>query len=408
MSVGTPGLPPHPSTAALVAVLGALSALSPFATDMYTPAFPEIVTSLGTTAGAVQLSLTACLAGLAVGQVVLGPASDALGRRRVLLAGCAAFAVLSLVCALAPSATVFTVARLAQGVAGSAGLVVARAVVSDRFTGTAAARHLATLSVIAMTAPVLAPVTGGLLLSVGSWRLVFTVLAAAGLALGAAVWAWVPETLPAGRRRGGGLRAAAAATGALLRRRELTGHLLVLGCALAAVFAYITGAPFVFQDGYGLSATAYGLVFAANAAGTVATGVLFARLAGRFPLRVLLAAGVLATAGCALALGVLLAAGAGTLATTWLCLFGLTSGFGLVLPAATTVVVDAGRAAPGAASGLLGGTQFALGAVAAPLPGAWGPTTAASMTAVVAGFVLLSTAALCTLCRPRRACRGPR
>ncbi|MDT0454733.1 Bcr/CflA family efflux MFS transporter [Streptomyces sp. DSM 41527] len=281
MNVSIEAAPLRAGTGRLIIVLGGLSAVSPFATDMYAPGFPEIVTSFGTSGTAVQLSLTACLVGLAVGQVVLGPVSDARGRRGLLLAGSGIFTALSLVCALAPSVVVFDIARLLQGIAGSAGLVIGRAVVSDRFTGTHAARRLSTLSVIGMTAPVLAPVVGGLLLGVGSWRLVFVALALAGLLLLTAVWAWVPESLPVERRRTGDLRTVLAAMGALLRRRELVGHLLVMGCGLGALFAYITGSPFVFQGIYGLSPAGYSLVFAANAVGTVVAGAAFGRLAGR-------------------------------------------------------------------------------------------------------------------------------
>ncbi|WP_433324119.1 MFS transporter [Spirillospora sp. CA-294931] len=319
------------------------------------------------------------------------------------------FGALSLVCALAPNIVVFDIARLLQGVAGGAGLVIGRAVISDRFDGTAAARRLSTLSVVAMTAPVIAPVAGGLVLGVGSWRLVFVALAVAGLALWAAVRAWVPESLPAERRRTGGLGAALGSMGGLLRRRDLVGHLLVMGCALGAVFAYITGSPFVFQDVYGLSPTGYGLVFAANAAGTVAAGVIFGRLAGRVSPGALLAVGVAITVASMVALVALLAAGVSAFPVTWACLFGLTSGFGILLPASTATVLAAGRDAPGAASGLLGGAQFVLGAAAAPLPGIRGDTTAMSMAVVVLGFVVLSALALVTLARGgSRRCRGGR
>lgn len=367
---------------------------------MYAPGFPQIVTSFGTTGTAVQLSLTACLVGLAVGQIVLGPVSDAMGRRRLLLAGAGMFTVLSLVCALAPSIAMFDIARLLQGIAGSAGLVIGRAVISDRFTGAQAARRLSTLSVIAMTAPVLAPVVGGFLLGVGSWRLAFVALAATGLLLLTAVWAWVPESLPAERRRTGGLRAVLAAMGGLLRRRELIGYLLVMGCGLAALFAYITGSPFVFQNTYGLSPTGYSLVFATNAVGTVVAGAIFGRLAGRIRLNSLLVIGVIITVASTIVLTTLLALGISTLPTTWVCLLGLTSGFGLLLPASTTLVLAVGSDAPCAASGMLGGAQFALGAAAAPLPGVLGSTTAMSTAVVVLGFVLFSAVALITLARP--------
>ncbi|MFH8349146.1 multidrug effflux MFS transporter [Streptomyces sp. NPDC018045] len=400
MTVSTDAAPARTRTGLMVMVLGGLSAVSPFAIDMYAPGFPEIVTSFGTSRTAVQLSLTACLAGLAVGQVLLGPVSDAMGRRRLLLAGSGLFGALSLVCACAPSIAVFDVARLLQGIAGGAGIVIGRAVVSDRFTGTHAARRLTTLSVIGSTAPVLAPVAGGLLLGVGSWRLVFVALAVTGLLLLAAIWAWVPESLPAARRRTGGLPAVLAAMGRLLRRRVMVGHLLVMGCALAALFAYITGSPFVFENLYGLSPTGYGLVFATNAVGTVVTGTVFGRLAGRVRLNLLLTVGVAVTVVSLVTLVTLLAVGISTFPTTWACLFGLTSGFGLVLPASTTIILAVGSDAPGAASGMLGGAQFVLGAAAAPLPGVLGDTTAMSTAVVVLGCVLLSATALLTLARP--------
>ncbi|UNO38420.1 multidrug effflux MFS transporter [Streptomyces sp. MST-110588] len=400
MTVRIDSATPATGTGRLVIVLAGLSAVSPFAIDMYAPGFPQIVTSLGTTKTAVQLSLTACLVGLAVGQVVLGPVSDAMGRRRLLLAGSGMFTVLSLVCALAPSIAVFEVARLLQGIAGSAGIVIGRAVISDLFTGTHAARRLSTLSVVASTAPVLAPVLGSLVLGIGSWRLVFVALAVTGLLLLTAVRAWVPESLPVQRRRTGGLRSVLAAMGGLLRRPELVGHLLVLGCGLGALFAYISGSPFVFQGVYGLSPTGYSLVFATNAVGTVVAGVLFGRLAGRVRLNSLLVVGVVITVASLLTLVTLLALGISTFPVTWACLFGLTSGFGVLLPASTAIILAVGSDAPGAASGMLGGAQFVIGAVAAPLPGALGNTTAMSTAVVVLGFLLLSTAALLTLARP--------
>ncbi|MFI0264856.1 multidrug effflux MFS transporter [Streptomyces sp. NPDC017056] len=400
MTVSTDAASSRTGTGPLVVVLGGLSAVSPFAIDMYAPGFPQIVTSFATSKTAVQLSLTACLIGLAAGQLVLGPVSDALGRRRLLLAGSGMFGVFSLVCALAPTIAVFDVARLLQGIAGSAGIVIGRAVISDRFTGAHAARRLTTLSVIGSTAPVLAPVAGGLILGVGSWRLVFVALAVTGLVLSAAIRAWVPESLPAERRRTGGLRAAFAAMGALLRRRELAGYLLAMGCGLAALFAYITGSPFVFEGTYGLSPTAYGLVFATNAVGTVVTGTVFGRLAGRVRLNLLLTVGVAVTVVSLATLVTLLAVGISTLPTTWACLFGLTSGFGLLLPASITIILAIGSDTPGAASGLLGGAQFVLGAAAAPLPGVLGNTTAMSTAVVVLGCVVLSAAALVTLARP--------
>lgn len=372
MTPGTCSASPPTGTGPLIVVLAGLAAISPFATDMYTPGFPEMVASLGTSPPSVQLSLTACLLGTAVGQVLIGPISDSVGRRRLLLAGSALFAVFSLLCALVPSVALLNAARLFQGGAGGVGIVIGRAVISDRFAGNQAVRQIAVLSVISMTAPILAPVAGGLILSSFSWRAVFLVLAGAGLLLTAAAWAWIPETLPADEYEPHGLRRAISAMLGQLRKRVMVGYLLVLGCSVGALFAYISSSTFLFHDAFGMSATGYSLVFATNALGTVAASLMVGRLAGRLRLGSMLTAGVGVTLLSMAALFVLFSSGVVSLSVTWLSLFGLTFGFGLVLPTATSIILALGDDAPGAASGLLGGFQFVIGAVAAPLSGLWG------------------------------------
>ncbi|TQM15143.1 multidrug effflux MFS transporter [Pseudonocardia kunmingensis] len=406
--------PAHPDTTrtreprGLIPVLAAVTAVAPLATDMYVPGFPRIASDLGTSGAAVQLSLTGFLVGLAVGQIVLGPLSDRVGRRPVLLGGAIAFTLLSLACAAAPSIVVLDAARVLQGIAGAAGLVVARAVVTDRFAGVAAARRFSTLSVIVFVAPVVAPLAGALVLALGSWRAVFGVLAAFGALLVAGVWAWVPESLPATDRSRGGLRKTVAAMAGLLRDRLLVGHLLALAFGGAALFGYIAGSAFVFQGVYGMSPTAYGLVFASNAVGMLLAGAAFGRLAGSRPVPVLLASGAAVALASATVLVALLLAGLDTPGGTWACLFGTTAGLGMMLPAAVTTVQERGRSAPGATSGILGGAQFVLGAAAAPLPGLLGVTTAFPTAAVVLGALLLAVAALAGLARPwaRTAHRG--
>ena len=383
-----------PRAGRLVLVLAGLTAVAPLATDMYVPAFPLLADALGASSPAVQLSLTGFLVGLAVGQVVLGPLSDAVGRRPVLLAGAVAFTLLSVVCAVAPGIVLLGVARLLQGVAGAAGMVVARAVISDRFDGVEAARRFATLSVIVFVAPVVAPLAGGLILGAGSWRLVFAVLAGFGVLLAAGVVAWVPESLPPAVRGGTGVRSTLSAMGGLLREPGLVGHVVVLAFGGAALFAYIAGSSFVFQDLYGLSPTGYGFVFATNAAAMLVAGVLFGRLAGRMPLATLLRIGTGTALLAAATLTVLLLAGVSTLPTTWLCLLVTTAGLGMMLPAATTVAQAIGRRAPGATSGLVGGAQFVLGAAAAPVTGAFGVASATPTAAVVLVSLLVAAVAL--------------
>src|SRR5829696_5003519 len=218
-----------PSTAALVLVTG----VGPFGTDTYIAALPELRSSLGTSATVAELTLTTFIAGLAAGQLLLGAVSDGTGRRRLLLAGTAVFTVLSAVCALAPNAGVLLAARLGQGVAAGGGVVVGRAVVTDTHRGPAAAAKFGTLASITFLGPVLAPVVGGLVLAVGTWRTVFAVLTALGVLMSAAVLLGLPETLPPRSRQQPGWRDTAARMADLLRDWSFMKHVSVY-CLSAA------------------------------------------------------------------------------------------------------------------------------------------------------------------------------
>ncbi|MEV8634015.1 multidrug effflux MFS transporter [Streptosporangium sp. NPDC051023] len=385
----------------LLIVLAALSAVAPLATDMYVPGFPALARSLETTGPSVQLSMTAFLVGLAAGQLLLGPVSDAVGRRRVLLSGAALFTVLSLVCAVAPDINVLNAARLLQGVAGAAGMVVARAVLTDRFHGTPEApRHFATLSAIVSVAPVVAPVLGGAILGVASWRVVFAVLAVFGVLLFVGVMAWVPESLPAAARRSGGVRSTSQAIAGLLGRRALVGYILASSLSGAGLFTYIAGSTFVFQDVYGLSPTQYSFVFAVNALGLLGGSLCFGRLAARVRVNTLFTAGLVTALAATAVLVVLLATTGGGFATTWICLLLTVTGLGIVLPATMTVAQFLGHDAPGATSGLLGGVQFVLGAAASPLAGLFGTSSPMPMAAIMLVSFALSILALVVLARP--------
>src|SRR5947209_4111624 len=194
-----------PSRLRLVLIIGALSAFGPLSLDMYLPALPSLSRDLGSGASQAQLTLTACLLGLASGQVIAGPQSDALGRRRPLLVGLLGYAVSSALCAVAPSVPVLIVLRLVQGLTGAAGIVIARAVVRDLYVGTEAARFYALTMLVNGLAPILAPIIGAQLLRVTSWRGVFLVLGAIGVVLFLAGALGLPETLPPERRRTGGI-----------------------------------------------------------------------------------------------------------------------------------------------------------------------------------------------------------
>lgn len=387
--------------AVLVLLLGGLTALGPFTIDTYLAAFPDIAHDLHSSAGSVQLTLTAALAGLALGQLVVGPLSDRWGRRRPLLLGGAVYTVASLACAVAPSVGVLTACRLVQGLAGAAGVVIARAVVRDLYDGVAAVQFFSRLMLVSGLAPVLAPVLGSAMLAVASWRQVFGVLAGLGAALLAAVVLLYRETLPAERRTTGGLVATGRILRVLTRDRVLVGYALSAGLAFAAMFAYIAGSPFVVQDVYGAGTAVFATMFAVNALGLMLMGQVNARLVRRLdPRRILVVAlTVQACAGLALLAAVVLdppGSGGPGLAAVLPALFVVVASLGFVLPNSTALALARHPRTAGSASALLGTLQFLIGALAAPLTGGSG---AEPLGVVVAAMAVAALVVLLVLTR---------
>lgn len=400
VTVPAPTPPSRTSARGLMIVLGALTAVAPLATDMYVPGFPALGRALSASSSAVQLTMTAFLAGLVIGQLIIGPISDGLGRRGLLLWGTTGFAAFSVVCALAPNIAVLTGARFLQGVAGAGGMVLARAVLTDRFHGVELPRYFALLSQIMGVAPIAAPILGGAVLSVSTWRAVFVVLTVLGALLLLGVLRKVPESLPPERRQRNGVGSTFRAMGGLLAHRAFVGYVLVLGFAAAALFTYIAGSSFVFEDLHGVSASMYSLIFATNAVGMLIAGACFSRLAPRLRLNTLLTAGVAVAASGAAAQVVLRLTLGETLAGTWITLFVTVTGIGLVFPATMSIGQALGRHAPGAASALLGGLQFLLGALASPLVGLFGTGSSLPMAVIMLAATATALLALFTLARP--------
>jgi DHA1 family bicyclomycin/chloramphenicol resistance-like MFS transporter len=366
----------------LVIILGALSSFAPLSIDMYLPALPSMARDLHTSPAAAQLSLTACLIGLAAGQLLAGPLSDARGRRGPLQAGVGIYAAASALCILAPSIWVLLTLRLLQGLAGAAGIVIARAIVRDLYDGDEMARFYALLLVVNGAAPILSPIIGAQLLRVTTWRGVFAVLALIGVVLLLCVVLWLPETLPPARRRTGGLRDVARTSALLLRDREFSRCALAGGLAFGAMFAYISGSPFVLEAKFGISPQLFSLLFAINGTGIICAGQASRLLVGRLSPRSLLTIGLTMTAsgGVLLLIAALTSAG---LPLILPALFLVVASIGLVLPNATALALDQHADQAGSASGVLGVTQFAIGAVTAPLVGVAGPHTDLPMAVVI-------------------------
>ncbi|MGW1914158.1 multidrug effflux MFS transporter [Streptomyces sp. NPDC002076] len=402
-------LPARPSAATrrtgllVTLVLGGLTATPPLAMDMYLPALPEVTGSLHAPAATVQLTLTACLLGMALGQLVVGPMSDRWGRRRPLLAGLAVYLLATALCALAPDVETLVALRLAQGLAGAAGIVIARAVVRDLYDGDAMARFFSTLMLVSGVAPIVAPLIGGQILRVTDWRGVFVVLTVVGVLLAVLVRLRLPETLPPEERYDGGVGAALRAMRGLLADPPFTGYMLTGGFAFAALFAYISASPYVIQEIYGASPQTFSLLFGLNSVGLVIAGQVNGKLlVGRVALEKVLACGlaVIVLAAAALLLMSTGALGEVGLPPVAAALFVLMSAMGITLPNAQSLALLRTRHAAGSASALLGTSSFLVGAVASPLVGVAGEHTAVPMAVVQLAGALVAAACFMGMCRP--------
>jgi DHA1 family bicyclomycin/chloramphenicol resistance-like MFS transporter len=385
----------------LVLVLGALIALGPLTIDMYLPALPSIATDLETTSSTIQLTLTGTLLGLAFGQLLIGPISDAVGRKGPLLAGTALHVLASVMCLIAPNVELLGAARVLQGLGASAGAVLALAMIRDLFDGRAAATLLSRLILVMGAAPIVAPTLGGLLLRWTQWRGVFAALAVLGAVILSLAVAGLTETLPPQRRRRLAVLGTLKTYGGLLRDWAFVGLVLVAGFAMAALFGYVAGASFVFQQQFGLNQQQFGLLFGAGAVWLIAATQLNPRLLRRYEPRQILVGAAVAASLAGVLLVTMSATGAGGLLGVVLPLWAVLFGAGLMLPNAPVLALSRHGEAAGTAAALLGAVQFGVGALISPLVGVLG-NDALAMAAVVAGGMLLATTLLVLLARSGR------
>ncbi|MEU4396961.1 Bcr/CflA family efflux MFS transporter [Micromonospora orduensis] len=385
----------------LVLVLGALIAIGPLTIDMYLPALPAITAGLQTTETAVQLTLTGTLLGLALGQLLIGPLSDVVGRRLPLLAGLAAHIVASVLCVFAPTIAVLGALRVLQGLGVAAATVVATAVVRDLFSGASFARIFSRLMLVMGLAPILAPTLGSGLLRWTEWRGVFAALAVLGALLIVVAALRLPETLPVTRRRHGGVAATMRDYRGLLNDRAFVGLVLVAGLAMASLFAYVSGSSFVLQDQYGLDEQQFGLAFGAGAVGLIAATQFNVRLLRRYTPQQILVSALIAGTAAGLLLVLFAVTGLGGLGALLASLWLVLAAAGLALPNAPALAMSRHSEAAGTAAALLGAVQFGIGALSAPLAGLFG-TGSVPMAVVVAGGMAAALAVM-VLVVPRAA-----
>jgi MFS transporter, DHA1 family, multidrug resistance protein len=357
-------------------VLASLTTLGPFALDMYLPGLPGLAHDLRANESTTQVTLTACLLGLALGQLLVGPLSDVVGRRKPLVVGLVVYSIASALCALAPSIYFLIGLRLLQGVAGGSAAVVGIAVVRDLYSGRAAARFYSLLVLVTLISPLLAPIFGGDLLLITSWRGVFFTLAAIGTVFLVFAALALPETLPAEKRRQGGVAEGSRTLGRLWTDRVFISYALPAAFGGATLFTYLAGSSFVLEGVYGASPQVYGLVFAFNG---VALGI--ASQLNRWLLTRVSAERLYLSGICSLVVG-----GVALLTTVALKLPGLewvvipvmlmVASNGFIGPNSLALALSPHPKAAGSGAALMGSLRFAFGAVMAPVVGLFGSTTA--------------------------------
>lgn len=386
-----------------IILLGALTALGPFTIDLYLPAFPVLQQDFQTSAAAIQLTLTGTMIGFALGQLIVGPLSDKVGRRRPLLAVTALHVIASVGAALAPDLTLLAVARVLMGMGAAAGGVVAMAIVRDLFGGRRLVVMLSRLALVSGVAPVIAPLIGSALLAVMPWRGIFVVLAVYGFVMLVSAIALVPETLPKARRGAAGGASVLARYRSVFSDRVFIGVLIIGGMTFSGLFSYLSSSSFLFQEGYGFDAQQYGMLFAVNSLGVVLGVQTASRLAARFGPQWVLAfsTGVLVLASAAII--VIDQTGLG-LWPTMAALFVFMTACGFTFPCVQVLALDRHGEAAGTAASIIGACNFGVAGLISPIVG-WiardAGITATTMASVMVGCAVIGCLSLWLIVRPR-------
>lgn len=370
-------------------LLGFLIAFGPLTIDMYLPALPALTSELHTTASITQLSLTACLLGLAFGQLINGSLSDIYGRKKPLIIAISIYVIVSILCAFVPSIWMFILLRFIQGAAGAGGMVIARSCARDLYSGPKLTKVFSLLMLVMGLAPILAPIIGGQLLHFVSWRAIFILLSALGLCMLFAVIFKLPETLLTEKRSSGGVKNTLKTFKGLLLDRTFIGFALVQGLISGAMFAYISGSSFVFQENFHISPQGYSIIFGINAAGIITASQITGRLAGVVAeTKMLRFALVMATLG-SISLLIVFLIGTGVVPVL-LSMFFVVSSVGIVNPTCTSLAMQSQGSVAGSAAALIGLIQFTLGGIMAPLVGLAGSQNVLPLGIVITICVILA------------------
>ena len=375
----------------LAILLGSLGLLGPFTIDTYLPSFPTIVKDFHTTASLVQISLTSCLLGLGLGQLIIGPLSDVKGRKKPLLIFITLYLLASLTCSFAPNIYFLIISRLVQGFAAAGGLVISRAIVRDLFSGKELTKFFTMMVLVGNLGPIVAPIAGGGILAFTNWHGVFVALACVGAVLLFTVTLKLEETLPKEKRVPSNLPQIMKNFGSLFRDRTFMGYALTQGFTTAGIFAYVSGVPFVYQNIYGVTPQQFSFLFGTNGLALIIGSQLVGRLADKVSERTFLKLGLVISnvAGVSLLIALLLKA---PLFAVAIPIFFFISSISMIGTTSFALAIETQGHIAGSASALLGLLPFVLGSISAPLVGIAGANSGIPM-----GVIIFSTSFLAFL-----------
>lgn len=366
----------------LALLLGSLGLLGPFTIDTYLPSFPTIVEDYHTNASLVQISLTSCLLGLGLGQLIIGPMSDVQGRRKPLLIFLSLYLLASFICAFAPNIHFFIVSRFVQGFAAAGGLVISRAIVRDVYSGRELTKFFALLMLVGNLGPILAPIAGAGILAFADWSWVFIVLSCIGLVLLLTVTWKLEESLPQEKRIPSNFSQVVKNFGTLLKDRKFAGYALTQAFIVAGIFAYVSGISFVYQNIYGVSPQAFSLLFGVNGIALIIGTQSVGRLSDTISEKTFLKIGLLIANSSAVLLLVAIFLKA-PLFVFAIPVFFFVSSIAIISTTSFSLAMETQGHIAGSASALLGVLPFIFGSLTAPLVGLAGEYSAVPMGIII-------------------------